>query len=539
MFSLTILLVSFLQQGTAGGEATLLQQWEGTQALTSFATEVAMSVDLNGDGIADILVSDPSTIPPQVLGFSGQDGSQVFQVVMNLPGFAQSMDAVGDLDQDGCGDVVIGVPFLSSGGLQVGAAQVYSGKTGLLIFEFLGSLDGDAFGTAVAGVGDVNGDGWPDVAVGSPYGGPFGFGKVQVFSGRNGLQLRNWTASSSGRWGEVVSAAGDVNGDGFPDVLVGALAANNNSGGALVLSGSNAQVLQQWSGTQGQSQFGFALADAGDLDGDGLSDIAVGAPLYNNRNSDEGTVYVYSGVTGNLLLRHKAFENGREYATSVAGAGDINGDGVGDLLVGSRKSDFAGQNSGCVDLVSGSDGALIHRWNGDSNGSQFGTSLDFGQDMNGDGTPDFVIGGEEEASNFGRAQVWSFAPFMQADRFSVSNVSGATLNLSLDFPDTAAGMDYRVLMSISGSGPVFYGVNIPLTFDNFLLNSASGIYPFVSHTSLGGVLDASGNASASIDFPAGSLQSVIGARFWLATIAMNSGSLPSHSSIACSVVVVQ
>ena len=138
----------------------------------------------------------------------------------------------------------------------------------------------------------------------------------------------------------------------------------------------------------------------------------------------------------------------------------------------------------------------------------------------------------------GSAYVYSFHPFLQANTSTISASAGGVLDLTLDFPDSAAFHEYITLMSIQGTGPIFFGVDIPLSLDNFLLDSAVGIYPFTITSDLHGTLGASGNATAAITFPSGVFNFAIGRTFWLAAVSFPTGQLPAHSSVAVAVEIV-
>ncbi len=208
------------------------------------------------------------------------------------------------------------------------------------------------FGINVASAGDVNGDGYSDVIVGSPNfsNGQTSEGRAFVFYGSaSGLSLSfNWTAESdqaNALFGQSVAAAGDVNGDGFSDVIVGAPNFDNgqtDEGRAYVFNGSSSglSVIATWTAEidDPSASFGRSVASAGDVNGDGYSDVIVGIPYYGG--ADAGMTLVYHGsATGpntsanNLVVGLNAGDN---FGYSVSGAGDLNADGYSDVIVGAK-----------------------------------------------------------------------------------------------------------------------------------------------------------------------------------------------------------
>ena len=209
------------------------------------------------------------------------------------------------------------------------------------------------FGYSVATAGDVNGDGYADVIVGaSNYdNGQTDEGRAFVYHGSAGglSATPNWTAESnqaSARFGYSVATAGDVNGDGYADVIVGALYYSNgqtSEGRAFVYHGSagGLSATPNWTAESDKeyADFGHSVATAGDVNGDGYADVIVGAPYYSNRNKDAGMAFVYYGSAGGLSATPSWTADGNnqpgaKFGFSVATAGDVNGDGYADVIVG-------------------------------------------------------------------------------------------------------------------------------------------------------------------------------------------------------------
>jgi hypothetical protein len=156
---------------------------------------------------------------------------------------------------------------------------------------------------------------------------------------------------SSDQLGRSVAGAGDVNGDGVVDFIVGAAGANpngvNHAGSAYVYSGADGTLLYQKDGFGRSDEFGWAVAGTGDVNGDGRDDFIIGARFADpDTLTNAGKAYVYSGMDGSLLYEKDGLGKNDEMGFSVAGAGDLNGDGKSDFIVGARLARPAGGRFG-------------------------------------------------------------------------------------------------------------------------------------------------------------------------------------------------
>ncbi len=335
----------------SGQTGELLYRVSGSE-LSSYrlGLQVSRYADINNDGYDDFAVQ--SAANTHVL--SGLDGSEIWEFPKGT-----AIDNAGDVDGDGTADLIVGdrdYTCVTTGWVYyIGKAAVYSGATGLEIHSWTGycsiynNIEGDRMGSGVAGIGDINRDGYDDIAVGSA--GRDGFGKVnigmvEVYSGLTGeilnrpdstpFVLYSYIANTfydNNSFGGIVANAGDVDADGWDDLLIGTDPVGTQSAGfdsAYVYSGKTGEELYSYGNSYISSKFGTALDGIGDINSDGYDDFAIGASKINR-------IYVYSGKTGEILfLESKALR----YGMTVAGAGDINNDGKPDIIVSSAEGVF-------------------------------------------------------------------------------------------------------------------------------------------------------------------------------------------------------
>lgn len=292
--------------------------------------------------------------------------------------FGLSLAVVGDVDGDGVSEFVVS----ASQGLQGGPVTLYRGSDGSKHW----TSNSESLGTTFAAPGDVNGDDAPDVAVGT-----YGDSRVDMLSGVDGsvLWAWEWRGSELDYYAGSLARHADIDGDGVPDIAVGTNTTPSHS--VLILSGADGSLLREIVPSPGDDRFGGALGDAGDLDGDGHSDLAVRA------SASPPIVRVYSGADAAILLEIDAADGlpavglNPFNAATLLGLDDIDGDGIRDLALGAPlDNQFFNDFTGSVAIYSGATGHQLMKQVGPSLGSRFGTAL-AAVDVDGDGTPELAV----------------------------------------------------------------------------------------------------------------------------------------------------
>ena len=384
----------------------------------------------------------PVSISIEICGPSTAPGTTL-SLGQNFSGFGWSVATAGDANGDGYSEVIIGAPYFDNGQADEGAAFVYRGtRDGLElipVWKREGEAPGARMGWSVATAGDVNGDGFWDVIISAPYAdnifGAKAVGRVEVFHGSaQGLEESAAWAQGGGmenqRFGWCVAGAGDVNGDGYSEVIIGVpyhSDERNEEGIVYVYKGSEGGVVDGepfWRvspANQMYSHFGYSVACAGDVNADGYDDVIIGSPLYSGSFPMEGGVWVYDGGPEGLsslsIWSMNSGEEDARFGYSVASAGDVNGDGHSDIIIGAprHKSGLPWQ-AGRAYLFPGNNQGVssVSSWEGSSytyeNDSHFGSSVAGAGDVNGDGYGDIIIGipddGTTEKPGVGRALIY-------------------------------------------------------------------------------------------------------------------------------------
>jgi len=425
---------------------------------TTLVNELRVRHDFNGDGIADILVGasqddDGGGNSGVAFIFYGSTslGSSIdaSNADVKLIGedaddrFSISVSGAGDFNDDGIDDVLVGAHNDDDGGGNSGVAFIFYGSSSLpnLIdasaadVKLIGEAGSDLFGRSVSGAGDVNNDGIDDVIVGADGedAGGSAAGAVYIFYGSKELAgLIDASSADVKLIGEVgndklgfaISRAGDVNGDGFDDIIVGAYGNNaggNNAGAAYIFFGakemsgiidtSNADV--KFIGEDASDFFGDTLSGAGDVNGDGIDDVLVGAEGDDAGGGFAGAAYIFYGsnamsasIDASTADVKLIGEDGGDYfGRFVSMAGDVNNDGIDDVLVGAYSDDAGGDASGSVYIFYGSTAMSVSvdastadvKLIGEDVNDYFGRLAISGVgDVNDDGIDDVLVGAYSE-----------------------------------------------------------------------------------------------------------------------------------------------
>ncbi len=517
----------YLYMGTANGLASS-PAWQATggQANAYFGKALASAGDVNGDGYSDVLISaqlydDDQVDEGRVYLYLGSASGLALSAAQFIDGdqtsaqFGQSIACAGDVDGDGDSDVVLGSGLFDFGGVgNTGLAAVFSGVPGGISTTRTPLLGGTQFdarlGSAVASAGDVNGDGFSDVAVAAVLydDTKTDEGKVFVYygSGSGADSTADFSAvggQTGAQFGTSISTAGDVNGDGYSDLIVGAQLydfGEPDEGRAFVFLGSSTGLASSATWTtesnQTNARHGNVVTTAGDLDGDGYSDVAVSALLWDSTLTDIGHVLIYhGGATGLSTVAAQEIvgtQSSEFFGQSLAFAGDVNGDGLSDLAIGAQAYSNPDAAEGAAFVYHGTFSLppSSFQWSakGQQTGANFGSSLGFAGDVNGDGFDDVVFG----APNYHNA-------LLADGKCSVHYGSGTGLTPAQGFAVYGDQNGARLGTSVAGIGDVNgdgyddiatsaigYDASLPdVGLVRFFLGSATGLSTTPAESILG------------------------------------------------------
>ncbi|MCU0725229.1 MAG: integrin alpha [Planctomycetes bacterium] len=422
--------------GAGAGPHLRSRTFNGSATDEALGWFVAPAGDVDADGSPDVIASARGAEHVKV--YSGADGSVLYTRTGASSGdaFGFVVAGAGDVNGDGHDDFIAGA-YLG------GYARVFSGKDGSILHALTGATNGDEFGYSVAGVGDLDGDGSDDVAVGAPLatdGKGNQTGSVTVFSGADGSALlRLYGDAYLDRLGDAVSYAGDLDGDGTLDIAAGASWGTSSDGNTFpgyvkLFSGVDGSTLYTWYGPSSDSLFGFSVSCAGDLDGDGADDVIIGAPLDEGAGMTEnGSVWLVTAF-GDMLGFAEGDADYDQFGYAVAGGGDLDGDGVADPIVGANLAYDSSQNvTGIVRAFSGAGGGEMWTIEGQNDGMRFGEALAYAGDTNGDGLADFVVGapGNDVGTTTGAGSAYLYVSPSPTGTLSIDGGARATGSTSV------------------------------------------------------------------------------------------------------------
>lgn len=338
--------------------------------------------DINGDGIPEFGcgsfctdLRDNNSGSVYIFDGATQQGIRRHDGYGHQARLGESAISIPDIDGDGFRDYMSGARNETAHGLRRGVVYVWSGLTGDVIHTLAGREKEGDFGRGLAWIHDIDGDGVLDLAIGAPSE-RSERGTVGLYSGATGENFRTFSGPGAGaQFGYSVASIADMNGDGVRDLAVGAPMWDNDKGGVYFYSGVDGQLLAQRLGQDEGSRFGWKIVDVGDVNQDGRPEIMVGEPCTDR-------AYLITSTTGNNLRVYQGQVNPTKSGVGheMASAGDFNGDGYPDYAIGHpgewdyNTFTLLGAGGG-VRIYSGKDGILLQEFAPFEDDDSFGSSV--------------------------------------------------------------------------------------------------------------------------------------------------------------------
>jgi len=493
---------------------------KGEVSGSSFGISVSSAGDVNGDGYSDVIVGANnylSSTGRAYIFFGGISMDNIADVTMTGEAlsnqFGYSVSSAGDVNGDGYSDVIIGAQDYAN---STGRAYIYLGESSpdnIPDIIMTGDATNISFGNSVSTAGDVNGDGYSDVIVGAYLYSPGG--KSYIFYGgaimNNVSDLTLSVISGSNYFGRSVSTAGDVNGDGYSDVIVGDFGYSFLKGRAYIYFGGafmNNVADEIFTGETDGDRFGISVASAGDVNGDGYSDVLIGSDGYS---SFSGRAYMFFGgvLMDNIPDVTFAAENVSDlFGSSVSSAGDINIDGYSDVIIGATGFGSSIGRAyiyyGAVSMNNTADVVMT----GDTINNYFGQSVSSAGDLNNDGVSDLIAGAYFYSSFTGKANIYygsdiSAKPILSHVK-DVPNDQGGSVNLkwvrsSYDvngndlvtyylversYPPFNGNFAWANIAEITASKNSFYTIDSPTPYDSGSNSNGMFFYRITAKTSI-------------------------------------------------------
>lgn len=461
------LLFSFFLAAVASAQVT----WPPTNTLgpaDGLGRSIAILEDVDGDGFDDLLVGEPKTQGttgvPRVVLFSGPSGQPIHSINGSVgTTFGALVAGVGDVDADGVPDFAVRQDDLDFNIAPVqSVVRIYSGATGAVIRQHGGS---EFLYAVIRDLDDIDGDGHDDYVIARDRGAGR-LGVVEIYSGASGGVLRSFVASALDEgYGTSIEVIDDLDSDGFPDLAIGRPSTGSSvfvaSGAVDLVSSASGAILRTLTDPNGAaSRFGDGFAAIGDLDGDGVDDLLVSATgLVGVLPFGAGRVFAMSSATGAVI-----YEFSPDFGASGAGfamtSGDFDLDGADDIVF---SNPYRGSGNGRLYIYSGANGQQLSIIDGDSAGGQFGFDLVAG-DLNGDGIADLCITEARSGGGFmslgGVVSIHSSpAPLVPAGSETVSSlVLGGSTGVA---PLSHHGESLTSLGDADGDGIADFAVSSP------------------------------------------------------------------------------
>lgn len=409
---ITLTVPSILLLAHAAYSQTPLGGLSGSGNLVTLGRSLAITSDLDNDGYRDLLIGSKDNGDGAVqirsartMALLGTTKGQDEFSVQPDDEYGAAVVWLGDRDKDGKPEYLVGAP---KGDLDVGftlvldAGAVYLREWGTTDLTVLYGNKADArFGSAIAVVGDVNADGYVDFAVSAPFDDQVGGGsnpyadtgtnegRVILYSGKTLGAIYTWWGQPASEFGASLAGVGDMDGDAFSDLAIGAPGddtVSGNAGFVTIKSGKLGGTIWSGLGSTPAQRYGAVVAKVGDVNSDGRADVAIAAP---GEASNKGAVRVIPGpFGGNPLWTKTGTATGEQFGSRMIALGDMNKDFRGDLMVISLN---AGNNNAALRLLDGTNGTQLFNTMTAPTAEGYGDAMAADADIDGDGYVDFVI----------------------------------------------------------------------------------------------------------------------------------------------------